>query len=72
MPSAPIFSLPPSASPPFVKGDSVKPGATVIDVGINRIAGPDGKTRIVGDVDTTPRPPSAPPASRPSPVASGP
>ena len=38
--------------PEFVKGDWVKPGATVIDVGINRVAGPDGKSRIVGDVAT--------------------
>ncbi len=37
--------------PYFVKGDWVKPGATVIDVGINRIEAGDGKTRIVGDVD---------------------
>jgi methylenetetrahydrofolate dehydrogenase (NADP+)/methenyltetrahydrofolate cyclohydrolase len=36
--------------PEFVKGDWVKPGATVIDVGINRIAKPDGKTKLVGDV----------------------
>ncbi|HEY5338797.1 MAG TPA: bifunctional methylenetetrahydrofolate dehydrogenase/methenyltetrahydrofolate cyclohydrolase FolD [Rhizomicrobium sp.] len=35
----------------FVKGDWVKPGATVIDVGINRIDAGDGKTRLVGDVD---------------------
>jgi methylenetetrahydrofolate dehydrogenase (NADP+)/methenyltetrahydrofolate cyclohydrolase len=36
----------------MVKGDWVKPGATVIDVGINRIpAATPGKTRIVGDVD---------------------
>ena len=35
--------------PHLVRGDWVKPGATVIDIGINRIAG-DGKTRIVGDV----------------------
>jgi len=37
----------------LVKGDWVKPGATVIDVGINRVAvdGDDGKTRLVGDVD---------------------
>jgi methylenetetrahydrofolate dehydrogenase (NADP+)/methenyltetrahydrofolate cyclohydrolase len=34
----------------MVRGDWVKPGATVIDVGINRISGPDGKNRIVGDV----------------------
>ena len=36
--------------PEMVRGDWIKPGATVIDVGINRIAGPDGKSRIVGDV----------------------
>jgi methylenetetrahydrofolate dehydrogenase (NADP+)/methenyltetrahydrofolate cyclohydrolase len=37
--------------PLFVKRDWIKPGATVIDVGINRVAGADGKSRIVGDVD---------------------
>ena len=36
--------------PEMVKGDWVKPGATVIDVGINRIER-DGKTKLVGDVD---------------------
>jgi methylenetetrahydrofolate dehydrogenase (NADP+)/methenyltetrahydrofolate cyclohydrolase len=35
----------------MVKGDWVKPGATVIDVGINRVPGSDGKSRLVGDVD---------------------
>jgi methylenetetrahydrofolate dehydrogenase (NADP+)/methenyltetrahydrofolate cyclohydrolase len=35
----------------MVKGDWLKPGATVIDVGINRIPTPDGKGRLVGDVD---------------------
>jgi methylenetetrahydrofolate dehydrogenase (NADP+)/methenyltetrahydrofolate cyclohydrolase len=36
----------------MVKGDWIKPGACVIDVGINRVpAGEDGKTRLVGDVD---------------------
>jgi len=35
----------------MVPGDWIKPGATVIDVGINRIAGDDGSTRLVGDVD---------------------
>ncbi len=34
----------------FVKGDWIKPGATVIDVGINRVPGPDGKNKLVGDV----------------------
>ena len=37
--------------PEMVTGDWIKPGATVIDVGINRVRGPDGKTRLVGDVD---------------------
>jgi methylenetetrahydrofolate dehydrogenase (NADP+)/methenyltetrahydrofolate cyclohydrolase len=37
--------------PKMLKPDWVKPGATVIDVGINPIAGPEGRTRIVGDVD---------------------
>ena len=36
--------------PEMVRRDWVKPGATVIDVGINRVAGGDGKSRIVGDV----------------------
>lgn len=40
--------------PEMVPGDWVKPGATVIDVGINRIDAPEkgeGKTRLVGDAD---------------------
>jgi methylenetetrahydrofolate dehydrogenase (NADP+)/methenyltetrahydrofolate cyclohydrolase len=37
--------------PLFVKGDWVKPGAAVIDVGINRLDLDDGKTKIIGDVD---------------------
>lgn len=37
--------------PEMVPGDWIKPGATVIDVGINRIAKPEGGTRLVGDVD---------------------
>jgi methylenetetrahydrofolate dehydrogenase (NADP+)/methenyltetrahydrofolate cyclohydrolase len=36
--------------PEMVRGDWIKPGATVIDVGINRLPGTDGKTRLVGDV----------------------
>jgi methylenetetrahydrofolate dehydrogenase (NADP+) / methenyltetrahydrofolate cyclohydrolase len=36
--------------PQFVRGDWLKPGATVIDVGINRVAGADGRSRLVGDV----------------------
>jgi methylenetetrahydrofolate dehydrogenase (NADP+)/methenyltetrahydrofolate cyclohydrolase len=41
--------------PHLIKGDWIKPGAAVIDVGVNRVPAPDkgeGKTRIVGDVDT--------------------
>ncbi|MDX3885939.1 MAG: bifunctional methylenetetrahydrofolate dehydrogenase/methenyltetrahydrofolate cyclohydrolase FolD [Sphingomonas sp.] len=38
--------------PEMVKGDWLKPGAVVIDVGINRVpAAEEGKTRLVGDVD---------------------
>ena len=37
--------------PQMVKGDWIKPGATVIDVGINRIEKPEGGTRLVGDAD---------------------
>lgn len=37
--------------PQMIKGDWVKPGATVIDVGINRIDTEEGKSRLVGDVD---------------------
>ena len=35
----------------MVRGDWLKPGATVIDVGVNRIQVGEGKTRLVGDVD---------------------
>jgi methylenetetrahydrofolate dehydrogenase (NADP+)/methenyltetrahydrofolate cyclohydrolase len=38
--------------PRFLKADMVKPGAAVIDIGINQVTGPDGTTQIVGDVDT--------------------
>ena len=37
--------------PQLVRGDWIKPGATVIDVGINRVPGDGGKSRIVGDVN---------------------
>jgi methylenetetrahydrofolate dehydrogenase (NADP+) / methenyltetrahydrofolate cyclohydrolase len=40
--------------PEMVTGDWIKPGATIIDVGINRLDAPEkgeGKTRLVGDVD---------------------
>ncbi|MFQ5626355.1 MAG: bifunctional methylenetetrahydrofolate dehydrogenase/methenyltetrahydrofolate cyclohydrolase FolD [Methyloligellaceae bacterium] len=35
----------------MVKGSWIKPGACVIDVGINRVAGEGGKSKLVGDVD---------------------
>ena len=37
--------------PGLVTADVVRPGAIVIDVGINRVRGDDGKMRTVGDVD---------------------
>ena len=37
--------------PNFVQGEWIKPGAIVIDVGMNRIKDNDGKRRLVGDVD---------------------
>jgi methylenetetrahydrofolate dehydrogenase (NADP+)/methenyltetrahydrofolate cyclohydrolase len=36
--------------PEMVRGDWLKPGAVVIDVGVNRITLADGKTKLVGDV----------------------
>lgn len=57
--------------PEMVKADWVKPGATVIDVGINRIDAPEkgpGKTRLVGDVDF---PAAEPVASAITPVPGG-
>jgi methylenetetrahydrofolate dehydrogenase (NADP+)/methenyltetrahydrofolate cyclohydrolase len=36
--------------PNLITADMVKPGAIVVDVGVNRVTGPDGKTRTVGDV----------------------
>ena len=45
--------IPAIGRPELVQGDWVKPGAIVIDVGINRVAAPEkgeGKTRLVGDV----------------------
>jgi methylenetetrahydrofolate dehydrogenase (NADP+)/methenyltetrahydrofolate cyclohydrolase len=38
--------------PKFLHADMVKPGAAVIDIGINQVTGPDGQPMIVGDVDT--------------------
>jgi len=39
-----------AGAPELVKGDWVKPGAVIIDVGITRIKGEDGKEKLVGDV----------------------
>jgi methylenetetrahydrofolate dehydrogenase (NADP+)/methenyltetrahydrofolate cyclohydrolase len=39
-----------AGSPRLVRGDWVKPGAVVIDVGITRVTGPDGRQKLVGDV----------------------
>ena len=39
-----------AGSPHLVRGEWIKSGAIVVDVGQNRIAGPDGKPRLVGDV----------------------
>ncbi len=46
--------VPAIGRPDFIRGDWVKPGATVIDVGINRIPAPergDGKSRLTGDAN---------------------
>ncbi|MEO0883667.1 MAG: bifunctional methylenetetrahydrofolate dehydrogenase/methenyltetrahydrofolate cyclohydrolase, partial [Pseudomonadota bacterium] len=46
--------VPAVGRPKMVKGDWVKPGSCLIDVGINRIDAPEkgaGKTRLVGDAD---------------------
>ena len=40
-----------TGQPRMVKADWVKPGATVIDVGINPVADSEGRSRVVGDVD---------------------
>ncbi|CAG9565907.1 unnamed protein product [Danaus chrysippus] len=37
--------------PKLIKADMVKPGATIIDVGITRVTDESGKTKLVGDVD---------------------
>lgn len=42
--------VPAVGRPEMVRGDWVKPGACVIDVGINRVPSADGKGRLVGDV----------------------
>jgi methylenetetrahydrofolate dehydrogenase (NADP+) / methenyltetrahydrofolate cyclohydrolase len=40
-----------SGQPAMVKAEWIKPGATVIDIGTNRVIDADGKARLVGDVD---------------------
>jgi methylenetetrahydrofolate dehydrogenase (NADP+)/methenyltetrahydrofolate cyclohydrolase len=37
--------------PQLVRAEMIRPGAVVVDVGINRVALPDGSSRLVGDVD---------------------
>ena len=39
-----------AGSPELVRGDWVKPGAVVIDVGITRVTDPEGRRRLIGDV----------------------
>src|SRR5207244_5678614 len=41
-----------AGKPKVLRADMVKPGAAVIDIGINLVPGPDGKMMVVGDVDT--------------------
>ncbi|MCY7390722.1 MAG: bifunctional methylenetetrahydrofolate dehydrogenase/methenyltetrahydrofolate cyclohydrolase FolD, partial [Leptolyngbyaceae cyanobacterium CAN_BIN12] len=43
--------IPAVGRPGLITADMVKPGAAVIDVGMNRVTDPDGKSRLVGDVD---------------------
>lgn len=40
--------------PGLISADLVKPGAVVVDVGVSRVAGPDGKMKTVGDVQFAP------------------
>ena len=40
-----------AGSPGLVRANWLKPGAVVLDVGVSRVVGEDGKARIVGDVD---------------------
>ena len=39
-----------AGSPGLVTADMVRPGAVVVDVGVSRVAGPDGRPRLQGDV----------------------
>ncbi len=39
-----------TSNPSLIRGDWIRPGAIVIDVGINRVADGTGKTRLIGDV----------------------
>ena len=43
--------VPAVGRPGLITGDMLKPGAVVVDVGINRITKPDGGSKLVGDVD---------------------
>ena len=57
--------------PEMVRGNWIKPGAIVIDVGIKRVAGPDGKSRLVGDVAFAEAAAGGAAPSRRCPAASG-
>ena len=65
--AAPIFLVAAVGRPEMIRGDWVKPGAVVIDVGINRVPNPAagaGKTRLVGDVAFAEAARVAPPSPR--------
>jgi methylenetetrahydrofolate dehydrogenase (NADP+)/methenyltetrahydrofolate cyclohydrolase len=57
--------------PGLVTANMVKPGAIVVDVGVNRVAGPDGKMRTVGDADFGPVAQALGPSGWISPVPGG-
>ena len=44
--------VPAVGRPGLISGDMLKPGAVVVDVGINRVTKPDGGSKLVGDIDT--------------------
>lgn len=44
--------VPAVGKPGLITGDMVKPGAVVVDVGINRVSKPEGGSKLVGDIET--------------------
>ena len=56
--------------PELVRGDWIKPGATVIDVGINRVEQPDGNAQASSATSPSTRPSKSPAQSRRCPAAS--